>query len=83
MLTNAKIKLTQSFPNLICLFVFWLFQGYGDTKARSSTTPQEVKCLHGAYIHSVACGYGHTLMIARDDSDEDKAKIEKLPEFVP
>lgn len=56
---------------------------YGDGRLKSSTRPEEVKCLGGVYIHKVACGYGHTLLIARDDSDEDKEAISKLPVFDP
>lgn len=58
-------------------------QGYGDNKPRSSTQPQELKTLDGVYIHSVACGYGHSLFIARADSDQEKEKIEQLPSFTP
>ncbi|XP_060068574.1 protein RCC2 homolog [Ylistrum balloti] len=57
--------------------------GYGDNKPRSSTTPQEVKTLDNVYIHSVSCGYGHTLMIARQDEDSEKERIAKLPVFKP
>lgn len=57
--------------------------GYGENKAKSSTVPQEVKTLDGAYIHSVSCGYGHALFIARNDSDEDKGKLNKLPVYTP
>jgi len=55
--------------------------GYGENKAKSSTTPQEVKLLDGVYIRNVACGYGHSLMIAKDETDADKAKIDKLPKW--
>ncbi|KAL5014792.1 hypothetical protein ScPMuIL_009062 [Solemya velum] len=57
--------------------------GYGDNKPRSSTQPQELKTLDGVYVHSVSCGYGHTLFIARSDSDQEKEKLEKLPIFTP
>ncbi|XP_054719884.1 protein RCC2 homolog [Uloborus diversus] len=57
--------------------------GYGDNRPKSSTTPQEVKPLDGLYIHSVACGHGHTLLIARDETEEDKNKLNQLPEFTP
>lgn len=56
---------------------------YGEDKAKSSTTPQEVKTLYGGYIQSVGCGYGHTLLIFRADSEEDKLKIEKVNVFTP
>lgn len=57
--------------------------GYGDGKAKSSTVPQEVKPLDGIYVSAVGCGWGHVLYIARNSSDEDKAKIEALPEYQP
>lgn len=55
--------------------------GYGESKAKSSTTPQEVKILDGIYIRSVACGFGHTLAIARDDSQSERDLIDKLPKW--
>lgn len=38
--------------------------GYGEGKSKSSTTPTEVKTLEGVHIIKVACGFGHTLLIA-------------------
>jgi len=55
--------------------------GYGEHKPKSSSYAQEVRPLDGIYVHKVTCGYGHTLMIARCDSEEDKAKIDKLPDY--
>ncbi|KAJ8321119.1 hypothetical protein KUTeg_002706 [Tegillarca granosa] len=57
--------------------------GYGDSKPKSSSTPQEVKTTEGSYIQSVSCGFGHTLLIARTDSDEDKERVGKFPVFTP
>ncbi|PVD35390.1 hypothetical protein C0Q70_02352 [Pomacea canaliculata] len=57
--------------------------GYGENKLKSSTVPQEVKLLDGTYVHSVACGYAHTMMIARADTEEDKSNLQKLPVFNP
>lgn len=45
---------------------------------KSSTTPMEVKALEGLYITAVTCGLSHTLMICRDDTEEERAKINKL-----
>ena len=45
---------------------------------KSSTTPMEVKALEGLYIISVTCGLSHTLMICRDDTEEEREKIKKL-----
>ncbi|RWS29333.1 RCC2-like protein [Leptotrombidium deliense] len=53
--------------------------GYGENKAKSSTTPQELKLLEGIYIHKISCGYGHTLMIADESKNNDL--IEKLPKW--
>lgn len=57
--------------------------GYGDGKAKSSTIPQEVKPLEGIHVSSIGCGWGHVLYIARNSSEEDKAKIDALPEYQP
>ncbi|KAG0441251.1 hypothetical protein HPB47_015999, partial [Ixodes persulcatus] len=43
--------------------------------------PQEVRLLEGIHIHTVACGLGHSVFIARDDTEEERARIRKLPEF--
>lgn len=48
---------------------------------KSSTTPMEVKALKGLYITAVTCGLSHTLLICRDESEEEKEKIEKLEEY--
>ncbi|CAG2248693.1 Protein RCC2 homolog,Protein RCC2 [Mytilus edulis] len=56
--------------------------GFGDTK-KSSSYAQEVKTLGNIYIHAVACGYGHTLMIARNDTEEEKNEIEKMDVYTP
>lgn len=60
-----------------------MLQGYGDNKPKSSTFAQEVKPLDGVYVHNVSCGYAHTLMVARADSEEDKEKLDKLPVYTP
>ncbi|PSN33959.1 Protein RCC2 [Blattella germanica] len=56
--------------------------GFGELH-KSSTTPMEVKALEGIYVHQVACGLGHTLYIARDQTEQERAKLMKLPEFTP
>ena len=63
------------------LFRFF-FKGIGEMR-RSSTVPMEVKALEGIHVNQVACGMGHTLFIARDASEEEKEKIQKLYEFQP
>jgi len=58
--------------------------GYGDnSNIKSSTNPKEVKPLENVYIHKVACGYSHTLMIARCDTDEEQEEVEKFPVYKP
>lgn len=49
--------------------------GYGEGKSKSSTVPQEVKTLEGFHIMNVACGFGHTLLMARDESPEEQAAL--------
>lgn len=51
--------------------------GYGEGKSKSSTTPQEVRTLDNVKIMDVACGFGHTLLIANDKKDEEKALLKK------
>lgn len=48
---------------------------------KSSTTPMEVKALEGLYVTAVTCGLSHTLLICRDESEEEKAKLAKLQEY--
>ncbi|XDC52371.1 hypothetical protein R6Z07M_003553 [Ovis aries] len=57
--------------------------GYGDHKPKSSTAAQEVKTLDGIFTEQVAMGYSHSLVIARDESEAEKEKIRKLPEYNP
>uniref|UniRef100_A0A4X1W7C0 Protein RCC2 n=1 Tax=Sus scrofa TaxID=9823 RepID=A0A4X1W7C0_PIG len=57
--------------------------GYGDHKPKSSTAAQEVKTLDGIFTEQVAMGYSHSLVIARDESETEKEKIKKLPEYNP
>ncbi|CAB1336320.1 unnamed protein product [Coregonus sp. 'balchen'] len=57
--------------------------GYGDNKAKSSTTAQEVKSLDGVYAEQVMMGYAHSLVIARQDTPQEQEKLKKLPEYNP
>lgn len=52
--------------------------GYGEGKSKSSTTPQEVRPLDGIHVLNVVCGFGHTMMIARDKNPEELGRINKL-----
>lgn len=53
--------------------------GLGTSK--SSAKPQFVESLRGCRIQHLACGYGHTLFVAKDEDAEDKTAISKLPEL--
>ena len=46
---------------------------------KSSAKPQFLDTLTGCRISDLACGYGHTLYVVKDEDAEDKAAIEKLP----
>lgn len=56
--------------------------GYGESM-KSSTTPHEVKPLESIYVKEVTCGLGHTMFIARDDSNQERDEISKLPLYDP
>jgi alpha-tubulin suppressor-like RCC1 family protein len=54
--------------------------GFG--QAKSSSQPQFVKTLEGVPIAQVACGYGHTLYLVKQEDEEDErvvSAISKLP----
>lgn len=53
----------------------------GLATAKSSAKPTFVTVLDGVPIMSVACGYGHTLFIARQDGKEDETAVKKLAEL--
>ncbi|MBN3317181.1 RCC2 protein, partial [Atractosteus spatula] len=57
--------------------------GYGDNKPKSSTTAQEVKTMDGVYSEQVAMGYSHSLVIAREETEQEKERLKKLPEYNP
>jgi alpha-tubulin suppressor-like RCC1 family protein len=54
--------------------------GYADGK-KSSARPTFVDGLNGCRVASLACGYGHTLFVVRNDDREDKDAVAKLPEL--
>lgn len=55
--------------------------GYGEGKSKSSTTPQEVKTLDGIHVADVACGFGHTLLIASDRSQKDVEGLKSIKDW--
>lgn len=67
----------------MCFVFFFFIQGYGPNKPKSSSIPLEMKTLGDVKILKVACGYGHTLMLARNDNEEDAKNLETLPDFTP
>jgi alpha-tubulin suppressor-like RCC1 family protein len=52
--------------------------GFG-MQTKSSSKPNFVPSLDGCRIASMACGYGHAIFVVRNDDDEDKAAVTKLP----
>jgi len=74
-----RLWCVEEYERGLCVAV----QGYGINSIRTSASPQEVKPLEGIYVHRVACGWGHTLLLARNDTDDDRAKLDDLPVFVP
>jgi hypothetical protein len=53
----------------------------GLEKAKSSAKPAFVEKLDGCLVCDLACGYGHTLYVLRDEDKEDKAALKKLGEI--
>ncbi|XP_046669207.1 protein RCC2 homolog [Homalodisca vitripennis] len=56
--------------------------GHGVTR-KSTTTAMEVRALEGIYVEQVAMGMHHTLLLARDETEAEKDKINELPEYDP
>ena len=53
------------------------------TDRKSSAKPTFVEGLNGCRVSALACGYGHTLFVVRNDDKEDKAAVKKLPVLDP
>jgi alpha-tubulin suppressor-like RCC1 family protein len=53
--------------------------GLGEKK--SSAKPTFVEALNGCRVADLACGYGHTLYVVRNEDKEDKAAVKKLEEL--
>jgi len=64
--------------------------GYGGSEQKSSSKPKFVDKLDECLVMEVACGYGHTLFLIRDEDEVDKTawkkmkkiEIDDLAEFV-
>jgi alpha-tubulin suppressor-like RCC1 family protein len=52
--------------------------GFGKESAKSSSKPKFVEKLDKCLVTDVACGYGHTLFLIRDEDAEDKAELKKI-----
>lgn len=50
---------------------------------KSSAKPTFVDGINGCRVAALACGYGHTVFVVRDDDKEDKAAVKKLPVLDP
>lgn len=50
---------------------------------KSTSVAMEIRALEGIHVDQVALGQAHTLMIARDSTDEEKAKVDQLPVYSP
>jgi alpha-tubulin suppressor-like RCC1 family protein len=62
--------------------VAWGQGPYGElglNAVKSSSKPTFIPTLDGCRVASVACGYGHTLFVVRNDDIEDKVAVKKLP----
>jgi alpha-tubulin suppressor-like RCC1 family protein len=60
-----------------------LHGGLGLDDKKSSAKPTFVPGLDSCRVVSLACGYGHSLFVVRDDDKEDKAAIQKIPVLDP
>ncbi|KYB27340.1 Protein RCC2 homolog-like Protein [Tribolium castaneum] len=50
---------------------------------KSSTTPKEVTKLTGVKVLGLSMGFGHTLLIAQNETPEEKTKLETFDVFEP
>ncbi|KAG8431665.1 hypothetical protein GDO86_020543 [Hymenochirus boettgeri] len=57
--------------------------GYGDNKAKSSTPRSGSKNPGRIYAEQVAMGYAAHTRVGREETDQDKEKLKKLPEYNP
>mmetsp|Transcript_7313 Transcript_7313/g.9125 ORF Transcript_7313/g.9125 Transcript_7313/m.9125 type:complete len:636 (-) Transcript_7313:231-2138(-) len=53
--------------------------GYGKGGKKSSAKPQFLGGIDKCLTMQIACGYGHALMLIRDEDDEDKSASKDLP----
>lgn len=55
--------------------------GEGEHKPKSSAVPKEVHPLDSLFVHHLACGYAHNVYIIRDEKEEEKEKLNKMPVY--
>lgn len=48
---------------------------------KSSTTPKEVKSLDGAHVYRLSCSMASSLLVVRDETENDKKILAKLKEI--
>ncbi len=55
--------------------------GYGREGGKSSAAPKFVETLDGVVVKDVACGYGHTLLVLKEEDKKDQDNIKKMPAY--
>lgn len=71
-------------PSLPAQLIGVLFCALGLSASHSVTHVPVQPCTPNADLFpQVAMGYSHSLVIARDESETEKEKIKKLPEYNP
>ena len=53
--------------------------GYGYGAARSSSKPKFIDSLENVIVNSVVAGYAHTLFLLKNDTEDEKKILSKLP----
>ncbi|EED88090.1 rcc1-repeat-containing protein, partial [Thalassiosira pseudonana CCMP1335] len=53
--------------------------GYGKGEQKSSAKPKFVNGLDSCLVTDLACGFGHTLFLIRNDDQEDAKALKKVP----
>ncbi|KAG0712629.1 Protein RCC2 [Chionoecetes opilio] len=54
--------------------------GLGEN-TKSSTTAKEVKALEGSHVQQITCGMGHTVLLVREETEQDKEILDRLKEI--
>jgi hypothetical protein len=48
---------------------------------KSSANPTEIKLLDGIHALFIEMGNAHTMVVARDETEQDKANLAELPVY--